>query len=701
MSTRYVEHPFSGVRRRTRVVAVGDVAIGGTHPIRVQSMTTTNTLDTAGTADQVERLVAAGCEIVRITAPGRKEAENLGAIAAELRRRGISTPLVADIHFAPSAAMIAAEHVEKVRINPGNYADKKKFAVLEYSDAEYAEEIERVAERFRPLVRRCKELGRAMRIGTNHGSLSDRIMNRYGDTPAGMVESALEFLDVCEDEGFEDVIFSMKSSNAQVAIQAYRLLAARLAERAAAGRCGGQPFHLGVTEAGDGEDARIKSAIGIGSLLEDGIGDTIRVSLTEDPVKEVPVARALARRYDARFADEEAPERNADETTASRGGQETWLAAVDPYSYRRRAAREIACGGIALGAGREVRVEVDLGPVPADADAAAGELARSLAAQPDVVCEGVGVAASGDPGPLRIEPFAKALSMAGVEAPLVVSVPAAQAASLPACVGRIVVPLSEGIPEGDLSAAARAADALEAPLEWLVCGLDLEGLVDAALAAGAARPAFSVLDARPVPAVRRLDARPVPAVRRLDARPVHAVRRLVARLGEAGSDAPVILRHRSDPTADAESAILAAGTDLGAPLCDGVGDAIVLSGFGDPGRTVATGYRILQGARLRTTWTEFISCPSCGRTLFDLEETTARIKARTGHLDGVKIAIMGCIVNGPGEMADADFGYVGSGPASVNLYVGKELVERNVPTAESDDRLVELIRKHGRWVDPH
>ena len=295
----WVESPYAPRRRKTFAVRVGDVALGGGNPIRVQSMTTTDTLDTEGTVDQIERLANVGCEIARVTAPSKREAENLAAIQGELRRRGIRIPLVADIHFTPNAAMIAAEHVEKVRINPGNFADKKKFAVREYDDAEYAAELERVAERFRPLVRRCKDLGRAIRIGTNHGSLSDRIMNRYGDTPRGMVESALEFLDVCEDEGFRDVVFSMKASNTQVAIHAYRLLAEKLSARSSAP---GYPFHVGVTEAGDGEDGRTKSAIGIGSLLEDGIGDTIRVSLTEDPVREIPVARALARLAEARWA---------------------------------------------------------------------------------------------------------------------------------------------------------------------------------------------------------------------------------------------------------------------------------------------------------------------------------------------------------------------------------------------------------------
>jgi (E)-4-hydroxy-3-methylbut-2-enyl-diphosphate synthase len=665
VSAPFVADPFAPRRRTTREVCVGEVGIGGANPLRVQSMTTTNTLDVAATCDQIERLADAGCEIARVTAPGQKEAQALGQISAELRRRRLTIPLVADIHFAPNAAMIAAEHVEKVRINPGNYADKKKFAVREYSDAEYAAEIERLSQRFRPLVRRCRELGRAMRIGTNHGSLSDRVLNRYGDTPEGMVESALEFLDVCEDEGFRDVVFSMKASNAQVAIHAYRLLAARLAERDGADAAS-YPFHLGVTEAGDGEDARVKSAIGIGALLEDGIGDTIRVSLTEDPVKEVPVARALARRYDARWQEDVKP---------SPEPGRIWV--DDPYAHARRATRETR-GSLPFGSGQPVRVEIDLGPEPAEPKRAAGELARSLAAQPDVACEGVGVASDAADALPRIAAFGEALVRAGVDAPLVVTLPATLAASVPGA-ARVVVPVSQAVSADDLRAAAQRVGDSGPSVEWALVGSDVEALVARALGVGAAGASFSVQHAPPV----------------------HAVRRAVAELrARDAADAPLVLRHQSDATLDAEEALLHAATDLGAPLCDGLGDAVVLSGFGDPGRTVALGYRILQGARLRTSWTEFISCPSCGRTLFDLEETTARIKARTQHLNGVKIAIMGCIVNGPGEMADADFGYVGSGVGTVNLFVGKDMVERNVPTADADDRLVDLIRKHDRWVDP-
>jgi (E)-4-hydroxy-3-methylbut-2-enyl-diphosphate synthase len=678
----FVPDSFRPRRRRTFEVRIGDVGVGGANPLRVQSMTTTDTLDVRATADQAERLAAAGCEIVRITAPGRNEAESLREIAAELRRRGVRVPLVADIHFAPAAALIAAEHVEKVRINPGNYADKKRFAVREYSDAEWAEEIARVAERFRPLVRRCRELGRALRIGTNHGSLSDRILNRFGDTPLGMVESALEFLAVCEDEGYRDVVFSMKASNAQVAIHAYRLLAARLAERAGGFDAESYPFHLGVTEAGDGEDGRIKSAIGIGALLEDGIGDTIRVSLTEDPVREIPVAHALARRYDERWAQDRRQHAGAAESRARSEAQPSevgsWVA--DPYSHARRVTRAIPLGSIEVGAANPVRVEIDLGPAPRDPHAAAAELARSLAAQRDVTLEGVGVGAGDAEGLLRAAAFAAALSREGVTAPVCLRVPpglAGEAAGRGAA--RLAVPVLATDDARGLAPTAGAANRAGLALEWMLVGDEPEALVDVALGAGAERALFSVAAARPV----------------------HAARRLAARLAASGAaDAPIVLRRANDLPGDPEAALLRVATDLGAPLCDGIGDAVVLSGFGDPGRSVALAYRILQGARLRTSWTEFISCPSCGRTLFDLEETTARIKSRTLHLKGVKIAIMGCIVNGPGEMADADFGYVGSGPGRVNLYVGKDLVERNIPSAEADDRLVELIRKHGRWVEP-
>ncbi|CAG0974035.1 (E)-4-hydroxy-3-methylbut-2-enyl-diphosphate synthase [Myxococcaceae bacterium] len=668
----YVADPYRPVRRRTREVLVGDVAIGGTNPIRVQSMTTTDTQDTRGSVEQIERLAKAGCEIVRLTAPSIRDAENLREIQAELARRRVRVPLVADIHFTPNAALVAAEHVQKVRVNPGNYADKKKFEVREYDDRAYALEIERVAERFRPLVRRCKELGRAMRIGTNHGSLSDRILNRYGDTPAGMVASALEFLDVCEDEGFCDVVFSMKASNTQVAIQAYRLLAARLEERAPGEP--GYPFHVGVTEAGDGEDGRVKSAIGIGALLEDGLGDTIRVSLTEDPVREIPVARALADRYDRRFAG------LAPAAGVSPGAPFT----DDPFAHSRRATQPVRVGAISMGAVEPVRAELELGAVPTAPRAAADSLSISLAVRAEIACEGVVVDSDAESA-ARLADFASALVAVGVRAPLSARVPAAVVDAAAKSVARVIVPVGSATPESDLDSAAEAAAAHGIALEWSLAG------------APAAIPA---LVDRTLDAARRAGLEH--ALYGVDSElPVHASRALAARLRARGADAaPIVLRHGRSPDLSDEEAVLRAATDLGAPLCDGIGDAVAIGGFDDPGRALDLAYRVLQGARLRTSWTEFISCPSCGRTLFDLEETTARIKALTQHLKGVKIAIMGCIVNGPGEMADADFGYVGAGPGIVNLYVGKEVVDRQVPQDEAPEKLVDLIRRHGRWVEP-
>ncbi len=671
IDSRYVEDPYSPARRVTRVVYVGGVAIGGDHPIRVQSMTTTDTRDTRATADQVERLADVGCEIVRITAPSLTDAENLGPIQTELRRRGVRVPLVADIHFTPNAALVAAEHVEKVRINPGNFADKKKFAVVEYTDAAYAQEIERVANRFRPLVKRCSELGRALRIGTNHGSLSDRIMNRFGDTPLGMVESALEFLDVCEAEGFFDVVFSMKSSNTQVAIHAYRLLAARLAAREP-GRPS-YPFHVGVTEAGDGEDGRIKSAIGIGSLLADGIGDTIRVSLTESPELEVPVAASLAKLCITGSG------------TGERGIDPGAPYVIDPYQHNRRETRSLGAHGLRLGGDEAIRVEIDLGPLPTDPKAAACELARDLAKLPELRCEGLAVQIFDSFAMDALDEFACALSDVGLDLPIAVRVEPQIAAVWPACVSRVVIGCGALISDEQLNSEAERAAVSNIEMEWDLRGrveeipAQLDRILDASGRAGLVDFCVSI-----------------------DADfPIQAVRLAAARLASRGMpDIPIVLRHRRDETESEDESLLRAAVVLGAPLCDGIGDAVSLGGFANPARALDLAYRILQGCRRRTSRTEFISCPSCGRTLFDLVETTERIKQRTSHLVGVKIAIMGCIVNGPGEMADADFGYVGSGPGRVNLYVGKELVARNVSDVAADDRLVELIREHGRWVDP-
>jgi (E)-4-hydroxy-3-methylbut-2-enyl-diphosphate synthase len=651
---------------------VGGVGIGGANPIRVQSMTTTDTMDARGTAEQIEGLARAGCEIARVTAPSRSEAENLAEIRRELRQRGVSIPLVADIHFTPNAALIAAEHVEKVRINPGNFADKKKFAVREYTNSQYAEELERVAERFRPLVRRCKELGRALRIGTNHGSLSDRILNRFGDTAPGMVESALEFLDVCEDEGFHDVVFSMKASNARVAIQAYRLLAQRLARRAPGAP--GYPFHVGVTEAGDAEDGRIKSAIGIGALLEDGIGDTIRVSLTEDPVRELPVAAALARQSEARWA--RAPARVPEPGAPF---------ADDPLSPRRRDTRSIETGGAAIGGANPVRVELDLGPVPDAPEVAVAELRGALDRAAGIECESLLVEALDPTAAEHLLAFVRALEAAGMKLPLSVRVEAGWTEHCAPVASRMVVMAGALVADEALADAAACAVRHGLPLEWELRSRleELGGLLDRTLEASARAGLERLLVS-------------------VDADlPVHAVRLAAAQLrARDAAEVPIVLRQRRDPVLSDEEALVRAGVDLGAPLCDGIGDAVAVAGWSRPERALELAFRVLQGARLRTTWTEYISCPSCGRTLFDLEETTARIKARTRHLSGVKIGIMGCIVNGPGEMADADFGYVGSGPGLVNLYVGRDCVARRIPDGEADERLVQLIKEHGRWVDP-
>ena len=661
-------------RRSTRVVNVGHIGIGGDHPLRVQSMTNTDTMDTQATVDQIERLAAAGCEIARVTAPSIRDAENLGDIKTMLRSRGIDIPLVADIHFTPNAAMIAAEHVEKVRINPGNYADKKRFEVREYSEQEYADELARVADRFRPLVVRCKENGVAMRIGTNHGSLSDRVMNRHGDSPTGMVESALEFLDVCEEESYFDVIFSMKASNTHVAIQAYRLLAARLEERAEGKP--GYPFHLGVTEAGDAEDGRIKSAIGIGSLLEDGIGDTIRVSLTEDPVREIPVAEKIAQRsFERRTQDARRESLRMD-----------WPGFLNPYAHARRKTRRTEFADLGVGGGDPVRVELNVSDfVPGiSLDDVAGPLAESLARVEGVECESLLIGLDGRFTVRDVESFRAALDREGLQIPLSVRVKAGLLdgeVHFPSGCARWVVEVGSGESVGALKKACRAVFDSAMGVEWCFRA-DLPvipGLVDRVIEAMAENSlpevAFSVESEGAV----------------------HGARLLAALLDAKGmGECPIVLRHVFSRTEDAELGLIESSIALGAPLCDGIGDMISVGGVGSPEKLLDVAYRILQGARLRTTRTEYISCPSCGRTLFDLEETTARIKSATSHLKGVKIAVMGCIVNGPGEMADADFGYVGSGPGRVTLYAGKDVVARNIAEEKAPERLLALIGDFGR-----
>ncbi len=579
--------PFSYQRRATREVKVGQVGIGGDNPIRVQSMITCDTMDTEASIQQTLDLANVGCEIVRITAPTVKDAANLEKIVKGLRERGCHVPIVADIHFKPEAAMEAAKWVEKVRVNPGNYADSKKFKIIEYTDAQYAEELERIRERFTPLVQLCKTRGVAMRIGTNHGSLSDRIMNRYGDTPLGMVESALEFARIARDLDYHAFVFSMKASNPKVMIEAYRLLVARLDEL---GADWNYPIHLGVTEAGDGEDGRIKSAIGIGSLLNDGIGDTVRVSLTEDSVHEIPVAQILVAEYNSGI-----PSQPDFSDGATLG--------YDPFSYSRRASERLEVQGFRIGGEEPFRVFTS----QAKWDALAHKIDRLGDYKPEIVVESTGVVA--------IDPR-------------------------------------------DGAAIAEINASIEPKL-------------------------VTVADGLPLPVIE-------------------AFRLLASRLQARH---PILLKDTFQPAAAGEGSefvgtLLSSATKIGSLLCDGIGDAVLVQAEEAPGQSLRLAYNILQAAGARIFKTDYVACPSCGRTLFNLQETTGRIKAATAHLKGVKIAIMGCIVNGPGEMADADFGYVGGAPGKVNLYVGKSAVKFNIPEREAVNCLQDLIREHGKWVDP-
>jgi (E)-4-hydroxy-3-methylbut-2-enyl-diphosphate synthase len=564
-------------------------------------MITCDTMDTEASIAQTIDLAGVGCEIVRITAPTVKDAANLQHIVRGLRARGCEVPIVADIHFKPEAAMEAARWVEKVRINPGNYADSKKFKIIEYTDAQYAAELERIRQRFTPLVKLCQARGIAMRIGTNHGSLSDRIMNRYGDTPLGMVESALEFARIARDLGYHDFIFSMKASNPKVMIAAYRLLVARLEEE---GADWNYPLHLGVTEAGEGEDGRIKSAIGIGSLLHDGIGDTIRVSLTEDSVHEIPVARARVETVAAVY-----DRRSGDEALDSAGSEVIDRRySFDPFSYQRRASGVVVAGGVdpssfvRIGGEETIRVAIRW----SNFEKIAHKIERMGDYKPEFVYE--------NPDVVEVDPR-------------------------------------------DDTAIQSLNERAEPKVVAIADGLDLSVISAYRLLAG------------------RLEAR-------------H----------------PILLKDcltiSEDTGAEFLPTLLTAATNIGSLLCDGIGDAILVQGEHGPGQAMRLSYNVLQAAGARIFKTDYVACPSCGRTLFNLQTTTARIKAATVHLKGVKIAIMGCIVNGPGEMADADFGYVGGAPGKVNLYVGKTAVKFNIPEAEAVERLQDLIREHGKWVDP-
>jgi len=671
----YCASRYHTLRRRTVEVMVGGVGVGGAQPIRIQSMTTSDTQDVTATVKQSIALAEVGCEIVRITAPNVAAAKCLKDIRAQFSAAGFShIPLVADIHFLPSAAMEAVEHVEKVRVNPGNYADKKKFAVKEYSDSAYEEELQRIHDSFSPLVKRAKELGRAMRIGTNHGSLSDRIMNRYGDTPLGMVESALEFLRIARSHDYHAIMLSMKASNPKVMIQAYRLLVERMQQEDMH-----YPLHLGVTEAGDGEDGRIKSAIGIGSLLLDGLGDTIRVSLTEDSVYEIPVARAIADKAMRLWS---AP--RPDPVSLPLADS------LDPFYFARRGTETLQLSEKCLvGPEQPPRVIVrsTLAGLPAAAKALSDPRMK------DTPAEGLLV---------RVDTPSDLAGLADLvrKMPLPVAFLAIEAGSLLTAAdiapmllaegGRIVIVRRFGASDTDLFTEFAAA--VRAKGHFLAAEIQPEhfrGYADTLRQLGDANLLFT------------LSALPAQS---LAAHATGAYRRLAEQLRAAGSKAPIWIRNTASTAVHGDnsflSKLLEASFLTGGLLCDGLGDLVSIETETDVTRATKLAYNVLQGAGARISKTEFVACPSCGRTLFDLQTTTQRIRAQTGHLKGVKLAIMGCIVNGPGEMADADFGYVGGAPGKINLYVGKNCVQYNIPEAEADARLIALIREHGKWVDP-
>lgn len=646
-------------RYKTREVQIGDIPLGGTNPIRIQSMTITDTMDTKGTVEQTIRMVEAGCEYVRITAPSIKEAQNLENIRKELRVRGYNVPLIADIHFTPNAAELAARIVEKVRVNPGNYADKKRFDIIEYTDEQYEAELERIREKFTPLVKICKEYGTAMRIGTNHGSLSDRIMSRYGDTPLGMVESALEFLRICEDNSYHNIVLSMKASNPQVMVQAYRLLIRKMEEEGM-----NYPLHLGVTEAGGGEDGRIKSAVGIGTLLEDGIGDTIRVSLTEDPEFEAPVAISLAGRYSGR--EKHKSIKPIDDSP------------IDPFVYSKRKSFEVA----GIGEGNVPRVVADYSK-------------RKVTNYKDLI----------DIGYLYDEPSDK-WNLTDSAADLIY--------------------LGDNILPFDCPNGLKAIYNLST---WMNLKSKYNSFPILNTAAyfrneiGSNELNFltiSIDDLTDELYARLKSDKTIVLI--LETNNLHGMaeqRRAFFELMQNGIDNPVIIK-RDYNDLSFDQLRLFSSTDLGGLLIDGFGDGVwiwveTLKDSSSPNSYVRsyvnkkeslqkivnrTLFGILQAARVRISKTEYIACPSCGRTLFDLQETTEKIRQQTEHLKGVKIAIMGCIVNGPGEMADADYGYVGSGIDKITLYREKEIVRRNISAKEAVDLLIELIKEDNRWIEP-
>lgn len=644
-NTIYSPSLFSYQRRETIPVQIGDIMMGSSFPIRIQSMTTVDTMDTQGSIDQAIRMIDAGCEIVRITAPSVKEAQNLENIRKGLRALGYTQPLVADIHFTPNAAELAARIVEKVRINPGNYADKKRFETIEYTDASYAAELDRIREKFTPLVKICKEYGTAMRIGTNHGSLSDRILSRFGDTPLGMVESALEFLKICEDENYFNIVLSMKSSNTQVMVQAYRLLVKRLQEE----NMKPYPLHLGVTEAGEGEDGRIKSAVGIGTLLEDGLGDTVRVSLTEDPEFEIPVAKALVNRYTNR---------------ASLASKINEIAnPINPFQYFRRDSQEI----YTIGGHQVPRIIADFSQVDQIGKEHLKEIGHFYLPEPDKW-------AMNDTGADFIYSGNK----------------------------KIDFMLPNGLREiQDYSEWKSSQNPLSYPL-LTINELNTENELHPELNFLSVSTE-NLLGNQFVLDFLKSTQKIVLILSTANVHQMASLRRAFFELIHGGIKSPVIIQlDYQNLTSDQVQ--LFSSTDAGGLLVDGLGDGLMLSIGPDYEKTLkqanSIGFGILQASRVRISKTEYISCPSCGRTLFDLQETTAKIRKVTDHLKGVKIGIMGCIVNGPGEMADADYGYVGIGRNKIALYRGQNIVKKSVASEEAVEELINLIKEDGNWRDP-
>ncbi|MCX6179345.1 MAG: (E)-4-hydroxy-3-methylbut-2-enyl-diphosphate synthase [Chlorobiales bacterium] len=676
-------------RRLTREVAFGSIDLGGYQPIRVESMTNTHTMDTAATVEQCRRLYEAGCEIIRLTVPTEKDAENLRNIRDQLRRDGIDVPLVADIHFSARAALKALEFVANIRINPGNYASRQKFSNSDYSEDEYLQELDHVRLEFIPLVEKARQYGVSMRIGTNHGSLSDRIVSRYGNSPEGMVEAALEFARICEDIGYYDILFSMKSSNVRVMIQSYRLLV----QKADAELNNIYPLHLGVTEAGDGDEGRVKSAMGIGTLLEDGLGDTIRVSLTEDPVREVPVGFAIVKKYnDFHFVKGDnghLPLKHVVESRnkqSSRNLSQNDSLPFNPFSYKRRGSLPLSFADLPVGGDNVPKVETEVHAPLSDYESVFEEVVERLApikSQDAIRSEfaSVRVTNSADLN-LLDDLFGK---LGAARRFIVASTSdASLAMQLLDKVSKVRLDIVEGeklekefLQNLDNDRVA----ALELCFIHKHTGSSVPAEILAHLAEklrkqGVKRLLFSIITD---------DA-------------VFAYRRLVQEFNRRFLDNPLVVRFKSDSSDRLES-LIASSVQTGSLFCDGIGDMLALHTRLSIVDEVNLAFNILQGARIRISKTEFISCPGCGRTYFDLEKATAAVKERTAHLKGLKIGIMGCIVNGPGEMADADFGYVGAGKNRISLYFGRECVEENISEHDAVDRLIVLIKERGKWVE--